>query len=661
MLINITKMKVLYSDLKKFIPTLSATPKKVGEALTVTGFMMDGLEEVKFQGKKDWVMSLEVRHNRADGLSVFGIAQETAAYFGLKTKFPVAKKTKISAKSQMIEVLDKKFTKRVLAYEIDGVKNEKSPAWLSEYLALYGMNSKSLLVDLSNYVMLLTGFPSHLLDKQKIEGKLAWDLNKKFEEITTLDGSVIKLTKDQEIILRDDKSILALAGIVGGKKAEIDDKTEAIICEMGIYDPGTVRKNGSSLGVVTEAGTRLSRYLGPNGLEPAMMLLLNLIARNSSNKKLVFRKFDFYPRKYKAPWIEVDLSKPSLYAGVSISQERSLEILKNLNFLVKQSKKGVWVSPPEERMDVQIEEDVIEEVIRVFGFDKIPSDITPPLEVAENITPKTLILAEKIRDILCATGFDEILSPPLAKRGLSQKCNHLSWSLIQAENPVNEEYCEMRQSMAVGLISQLEEYLKQNLEFINVFEIGKIFGKVGSNFKEHDSLGMLTYGENSINFLKGKTENLLLGLGLREVSYRESKRKPQVANPFVCFDVISAGKNIGIIYKMTPAEFKKNVYFLEVNLPEIVKILEKNSKPSTTEITTKNLILDANLLLKKNETPYEKIRQIKSKIGSKNFFSLEIVDIFPVKDKLRYTFRVTYQGLSDPDAKKLHLGVFGLK
>lgn len=654
-------MKVLYSDLKKLVPGLSADPQKVGEALTLTGFMLDGLEEVKRGGEKDQVLSFEVRHNRADGLSVFGLAREVAAYFGLKVQLPEIKKVKTTSRSQMIGVLDKKFTKRVLAFEINGIKNSDSPDWLKEYLACYGMNSKNLLVDLSNYVMLLTGYPSHLLDKNKINGKLLWDLNKKFDEITTLDGSLIKLTRNQEIILRDEKGILALAGIVGGKKAEIDDKTDSIICEMGIYDPGTVRKNAVSLGVTTEAGTRLSRYLNPKGLENAMALLVDLILENAKTEKTALRKFEFYPKKHKTSWIKFDLEKPTQYAGVTIPEKTVQNILDSLGFAIKKTKQGFFVMSPEERMDIELEEDVIEEVVRVFGFDRIPFDETPALLKTPDITPKTLILIEKIRDALSSFGFDEILSHPLVKKGLNASYNHLPWSVVIAENPVNEEYCEMRQSIAVGLFSQMEEYLKQNLEFVRIFEVGKIFGRVASDFKEHDSLGILALGEKDLATFRENLEKLFRSLGISDISYRESKIKPEKANPFSCFDVFFANKKVGMIYKLAPSEIKQNVYFTEINLLQVTSLLQRNQKNCVTELLTKNLVLDANLELNKNESPYEKMKQLKTKIGSKNFFSLSIVDIFPIKNKIRYTFRATYQGLSDPEAKKLHLSVFGLK
>ncbi len=654
-------MKVLYSDLQKFVPSLKATPKQVGEVLTWTGFMMDEISEVKNQGKRDFLLSLEVRHNRADGLSVFGIAREVAAYYGLKIKLPIHRKLGKSGKSTMIVVKDKKFTQRVLAYEIDGVENCDSPQWLKEYLALYGMNSKSLLVDLSNYVMLLTGYPSHLLDKTKLSGKLCWDMNEKFGEITTLDSSNIKLTKNEEIILRDDKNILALAGIVGGKKAEIDQKTTSIIAEMGIYNPGTVRKNASNLGIMTEAGMRLSRYLDPNGLDSAMAYLLELIVSNLKNKKLVIKEFSYYPKKYKPSWIKFDPKKPAFYAGVEIPEEKAVKILENLGFKISRKKKGLWVLPPEGRMDVQIEEDLIEEVVRIFGFNKIPVAETPVFPVVSNITPKTLILAEKIQNTLCALGFDEILSPPLNKKGVSSRCNYLPWSLVEAQNPINEEYSEMRQTVVVGLLCQMEEYLKQNLDFINIFEIGKVFGKVGKNYKEHDALGILIYGENSINVLKNKLEQLLRTLGAVEISYKNSETKPEIANPHSCFDIFVQGKKLGIIYKLAPGTNKKNVYFAEANLLELTKLLEKVSENPAVEITSKNLILDANVELKETDSPYDFMRDVKNKIGKKNFFALSIVDVFPLNRKIRYTFRVTYNGLSDQEAKKLHLEVFGLK
>jgi len=655
-------MKILYNDIKELAPGLKASPKEVGEFLTMAGFMMDGFEKVKYRGKTDYLISLEVRHNRADCLSVLGFVNEIAAKWNLKAKLPPIAKLPKKQAGANIKVADGKYVRRVLAYEISGIKNQKSPPGLVEWLALYGMNSKNLLVDLSNYIMLLTGHPSHLLDASKIKGKLCWDLNKKFKTITTLDGTLVNLTGDREIILRDDKNILALAGIVGGKKAGLDLNTDSIIAEMAIYDPGTVRRNSVGTKVTTEASTRLSRWLDPNGLDYAMDLLLSQILSHCGGKNTVIREFNYYPQKYTPPKIKFNPEKPALYAGIDIPKNESLDILKRLRFQVKGGGKNYVVTPPTDRLDVTIEEDLIEEVTRIYGFEKIPVDEAPELAVTKDITPRVVKVADKVRDILSTFGYDEILSSPLITKELNQLTNHEDWKLIAAQNAVNEEFPDLRQSIGAGLLNQLEEYRKKNLAFIQIFEVGKVFGQVGKKYEEHESLGILynhTAAGPALEYFRYILEMTLRYLGISDIDYRESSRKPAIANPYSCFDVLVKSRPVGIIYKLKPQVRNERSYFAEVNLALIANILDAIKGRPTVELTKKLVTLDANIELAKKDSVHASMESFKKKIG-KNLWSIAIADAFPVKDKIKYTIRVSYKELEDPEAKKLHLKVFGL-
>jgi phenylalanyl-tRNA synthetase beta chain len=655
-------MKILYSDLKKLIPGLKASPKQVSEYLTMAGFMLDGQEKVKFLGKPDELLSFEIRHNRGDCLSVLGLAREVAAKWGLKVKLPPINNFK-KGTSQMIKVADGSCVKRILAYEIIGVKNGKSPQWVVDYLAMHGMNSKNRLVDISNLVMLITGYPSHLLDISKIQGNLHWDMNHKFSTITTLDGTLIKLRKDKEIILRDDKNILALAGIVGGKKAELSDNTTAIIAETAIYDSGTVRQNATNLKVNTEAGNRLSKYLDPNGLDYAMQFLLKLILDAAGDSRTQVKEFSYYPKKYLAPTIKLDLKKVPVFAGVEIPDKKSIEILKNLGFKVNGNGNNIKVVPPIGRLDVTIEEDLIEEIIRVLGFEKIPSNEIPALTVTKNITPDTVKLADKVRDILSTLGYDEILSSPLTTAELNQLTNHENWEMITTQNAVNEEFPDLRQSIATGLLNQLEEYRKKNLAFIQIFEIGKIFGIVGKKYEEQESLGILynhTGKGPALEYLRYIMEITLRYLGLDDIGYRESRRIPKIANPHCCYDILAKNQSIGIIYKMIPQIKGQSSFSTELNLTALTKLIESLKEKPVVELTKKLVTLDANLELDKIKSIYAVLDEFKKKIGKKHLWSIAIADAFPLGNKVKYTIRVSYQELDDPEAKTLHLRVFGL-
>lgn len=655
-------MKLLYSQLKALVPGLKATPKEVAGALTLTGSMMDDFKEVRYRGRKDYLIGLEIRQNRPDCLSVIGLAREVAAYYGLKVKLPRAlAKLPSAGKKPDIKVGAEGNVKRILAVRMEGVKNKKSPGWLKELLELYEINSVNLIVDLSNYVMLMCGYPSHILDEAKIDGQLKWAMNKDFKKITTLDGSNIELGGG-ELIIRDDKKVLALAGIVGGKAARIDLKTDSIVMETAIYSHSVIRNNARSLNIVTEASNRLTKELDPNGSDLTLKLLVSQILENCGGK-VVGKIFEYYPKKYKQPEIRFDPSLPSAFSGINIPEAKSIQVLKRLDFKVKKAGKKFLVTAPVTRTDVSLEEDVIDEVVRMFGYDRIPSDEVPKLQVVGNITPPHVKLEEKIRDVLTSSGFDEILSWPLVQRGDNERVNYLDWDIVYTQNSMNEDYPALRQSAAAGLINQSNEYLKKNIEYIKIFEMGKVFGKKGKKYQEHDSAGILLCTSSRTKGLpeiKGAVENLLRSIGFADIRYSESKKKPKVANPYSCWDITAEGKGIGIIYKLNPQKPGYSAYFAEINVEEATKLLQKISRNPAVELTQKLIVLDANVELKEKDSIADFMDKMREKINPKHIWSMVVVDRFPLKEKIRYTVRVSYMGLSDPEAKKIHLKSFGL-
>lgn len=640
------------------VPGLKKSPQEVAGALTLTGFMLDGFEEVSYQGNKDYLFGLEIRQNRPDCLSTIGLAKEVAAYYGLKMKLPKVTLPKNFKKPLNIKVNEKEYVKKIIAVKIKDLKNTESPAWLKEYLSLYDVNSINFLVDISNYVMFLTGYPSHLFDADKLNGDIVWSLNKEFDQIVTLDGSEIPLNKN-ELIIKDSVNILGLAGIVGGELAKLDLKTESILLEMAVYDYSIIRNNSRDLSTVTEASNRLTKNLDLLGLDYAAGLLISMILENCGGE-LESKVFNYSPKKEKVPKIKFDLKLPSVYAGVDITEKKTKDILKNLGFEVKENGKSVIVTPPIGRKDVSLPEDLVEEVIRVFGYDKIPSEETPKLEVVKNITPKNIALAEKIRDILPSLGFDEVLSWPLTKKGQNERANYLKWESVTTENSINEDYPELRQSTVIGLVDFSKEHLKKNIKYIKHFEVGKVFGK-NKGYEEYEAVGIFfspaTKEEKLLDF-KSVVEGLIRTLGLVDISYEESKNKPEIANSYSCWDIFSGNKFIGIVYKLKPEEFDREAYFAEFDFDKILGVLDSTESKSTIELSQKLIVLDANIELNEGDSLFKHLGSVKKKIGNKNIWSINIVDEFSLKDKTRYTIRVSYMGLSDQDAKKIHAKTF---
>ena len=653
-------MKILYNQIKEYVPNLKASPKEVGEMLTMTGFMMESFEEIKREEKTDYLIGLEIRQNRADCLSVLGVAREVAAYYGLQVKMPDLDKPVFSGKKLSIDVNKNAtdFIKRIWAVELCGLENKKSPEWLIEYLSFYDINSINLLVDLSNYVMLVTGYPSHLIDKDKIIGSISWSINKNFNKTKTLDGTDVQLNQKNELIVEDKKDIIALAGIIGTKYSPVDVNSKSIILEMAVYDRTIIRQDSRALKIVTEASHRLEKDLDPNGVDYAAKMLTSLILKYCKGK-ITSEIFDYYPQKRVAKKIKFDCSMPSAYAGVEIKKDEVVKILKNLRFKVDSGGNEMLITPSVDRMDISMEQDLVEEVVRMYGYDKIPSNEIPNLQVVEDITPKNIILCEEIRDALAALGYDEILSWLLVKSRGNKLVNYLKWDVVSAQNSVNELYPDLRQSIATSLINQFREYEKKNIQFINIFEIGKIFGREKGKYIEYESLGVLSCSEDkNLPLFKEDIEKLLRVVGLRDIKYRVADIKPKIANPNSCWDLEISGENVGIIYKLRPQQADKNLYFAEINITKITALLSRTRNNLVVELTQKLITLDYNVEIEKEKSIDDCLDKIKGKIKEDNIWSIIIADKYPLKDKIRYTVRVSYKELSDQEAKNIHAKAF---
>lgn len=652
-------MKVLFSQIKELVPELKADPKEIAEVLTYIGFMRDSISEVNYKGAKDHLISLEIRQNRPDCLAVIGIAREIAAYYKLKTIIPDLNKINYTERKINVDIEAKNEVRRVLAVEIINIKNQESPDWLKEFLGFYEINQVNLLVDLSNYVMILTGYPSHLLDGDLITGKIIWSINSQYNKISTLLGTEIELNQEGELLIQDESNVLALAGIVGAKKAEISLKTKNIFLELAVYDRAVVRRNSRSLNIVTDASNYLEKDLDPQGVDYAMSLLINLILEycgGNINSSL----FDFYLNKKILKPISMRLEAPSIFTGIEIPSNEVRDILKNLNFQVEEkNKEMILVTPPSYRTDISVEEDLVEEVARIYDYRKIPTNILPKLEVVANITPKNIILADELREFTTSLSFDEVLSLPLTGINKNKNAKYLDWNIVSTQNSVNENFPELRISMSIGLFSQYKEYIKKNLSLIEIFEIGKIFGEKEGKYVEQEMIGLLYSSlEDKINIFKARIEKILRYSGFNQIEFIKSDKAPRDANPNSCWWIHANGHNLGILYKYRPQEEKINVYFSEFNITQMTLLLPEIENNPVVEINNKLVSLDRNIELKKEDSIHDYLRVIKDKIKSEYTWSVNVIDVYEMVDIIRYTIRVVYMNLSDQEAKKIHSIVF---
>ncbi len=647
-------MKVLYSQLKKYLPELSASAKDVANVFTMTGFMLDKFIEVDYNGQKDYFLDLEVRQNRADSFGVLGLARELSAYYKIPLKYP---EYNISLGGNTyklpITISAKEAVKRVQAVKLIDLEIKESPEWLKDYLSLYDINSINNLVDLTNYVMIETGHASHVFDTDLVGDALTWEVNNgKYPKMTTLNGQEVELTADS-LLITDGKRPLSLS-FIGGKDDAVTNSTKKVIIEMAVYNGTLVRRNARDLKIVTEAGTRLEKFMDPNSIPQAFEWLISLILENCGGT-IVSELFDEYIQITPEIEINVDLDKVQQVAGIPITYTESKEYLKNLGFkIIADNNNSVKVLRPVNRLDIETQQDAFEEIIRMKGFNNIPSNYLTT-QVVKDITPTRIYLMDNITNCLATNGLDEVRSWVLVDQKSNDLTRFIDWDAIRVTNSINEEVPFLRQSIAVSLLGQAQTYIKNNIAPIELFEIGKIFGKKEGTYTEINSLGMLI-ANNNINYLKLKLESLIRYLGMDKIEYIKDANPPRSSHPLTSWQIRIENQVVGVIYITNKNEFVE-ASVAEINIDLIDSIINKNKKSSTQEVTQKIVTLDANVNLAQDVDVNSFVLNKLESVGA-HLWSWELIDQFKSDSDIKYTVRVSYVNLSDTSAKELHAKLF---
>lgn len=577
-------MKLIYSHLQKFLPDLHVPPQQLRDDLTLIGHFTNYYEEID----NEIVFDLDIKVNRGDCLGYYGLARDLSIFYNLQLntisnfQFP-------SSDNYLPIKIDSDKVTRVMSVKITNLKNKTSPEWLKKFLKLHQLKSINALVDLTNYAMFMFGIPNHAFDTAKSGEKLTWQMNPGFQQFTSLDGTTLKL--DQNILMINNANQPLSLSFWGGKACAIEESTTDTIIEMAIYNSTTVRQNSRQLKAVTEASVRLEKSLDPELVPLAFNYLVELII-DTCGGRIDSQVFDYYPHPINKNTIKFNPKLPSIMSGIDIPEKFALDIVQRVG----------------NRPDLTLEEDLVEEVVRFYGYNKIPIDQPLPFKEVADITPENIYLIACLKDKLTEMGYDEILSWPLVSQPSDLK------TVVKTQNSVNSESIYLRQSLIPSLLSQLDQYQRFKLPQPQFFEIGRVFYQENNQYKEHDSLCLYHYDFNQLQK-----------------------------------DVLSITLNNNI-------EFNGN--FAEINLDNLVKptkYIPKNIDNNAIELTSQIITLDANVTIENGE-PLQLIKQYSAKIDPKILWSMEIIDIY----QNRYTFRVCYYNCDDKIAKKAHLKTFNL-
>jgi len=553
-----------YNWLQSFFKKKLPKPEKLAELLTLHSAEV---EEVKKEGR-NFTLDIDIRPNRAgDCFSHFGIAREIAAITNSRLQIPtskVKKDRKLKARDFVsVEVKHKWACPRYTAKVITNVKVGVSPKWLQERLKVCGLRTINNIVDIANYVMLETGQPLHAFDGEKLEGKkIIVRFAKTGEKITTLDGEKYDLD-DDILVIADSQKPVAIAGIKGGKLPKIDKKTKAVILESANFDSQIIRRGSRKLNLKTDASLRFEHGIDPNltefGISRAAFLIQK-IAKGKAAKGSI----DIYPKKVLPKKIKLDLKYLKSLLGVEISKIKTIEILKKLEFKIQPvSNNNLIVEVPTFRPDVSLPEDLIEEVGRIYGYDKIPA-IFP---ISTLVPPKRnldIFWEETAKKILKEAGFTETYNYSF----VSEKDKNIfgNGNLIELENPLSEDFKYLRPSLIPNLLKNVQKNQKKFAR-IKIFELGKIFRKNNGKGDEDKSSSspfaaarvleekrMLTatiLGEEFYQ-LKGVVDLLFNKMGISDVWYDDYKPTPEQSKfslwqPKKCAEIKIGQEEVGFL------------------------------------------------------------------------------------------------------------------
>lgn len=559
------------------------------EKMSMIGHMLDKTTETD----TDTVIDLELRGNRADCYSILGIAREAHACYGGRFDIPVPRYVLPQSQKTYTDItIDVKspVIKRFYSCVISNIHITESPQWMQQYLKDYGMEPINNIVDVTNYVMIETGMPLHAFDKKKIGKSLMLRNAKKGETCETFDGGTISLSTEDVIFANGNNEVLGLVGIVGSKNSGIKSDTHTILLECAGYERSTIRKTMTRHSIQTEAGLRHSHDLHESLCDYALHRAASLLQEISEQQKPIVKEVhNYYPDPDKPHTISYNPNELERLSGLTISIDDQVGILERLDITVKKKKQGnviiLDVTPPLFRTDVRIQEDIVEEVLRIWGYEHIPSQrLSSP--VPDPIRIPEVIFEEQSRDVLSALGMNEIVAIPFVQKNAMVESNDpLVHQAIALLNPPTSNHSHMRPHMVYGQLEIVSKLILRGDPVVSLFEIGKTYIKESSAkefpYKEYRHIvGAHTSQDRSYDYfsLKGITDELFDHLFIKNVTYTKIDTFPYAVAASVMHGTRQLG-TIGIIDPRISHELYKiqfPVALFDIFVDECVKTDKHN-------------------------------------------------------------------------------------
>lgn len=613
-------MLISYEWLKQITDT-RLSPAELRERLTMVGLAIDAVEE----HNDDAVLDVEVPSNRPDCLSHVGVAREVSVIEKGRLRLPESEPPKSEGRASdvtSVEIKDPDLCPRYAARLVRGVKIGPSPDWLVKRLETIGQRPINNVADITNYVLHELGQPLHAFDFEKLGGqRIVVRRANAGEKLKTLDGVERTLTNDM-LVIADAEKAVALAGIMGGEESEISNQTRDVLIESAYFTPHSVRQTARQLGMDTEASRRFERGADPGGVLRAQQRCVELICELAGGVATE-DAIDVYPKPFSERVVSLRAERVRGLTSLSVETNEMIRILTGLGFERTGEAEGrMNFRVPSWRVDVEQEEDLVEEVARHTGYEKIGAEL-PPSNASGEYQPGEM-QQRSLRRALNAFGFDEAINFSFIPQ--ENRFDLIPWLAGREEhqpqlaNPVIEDAAWMRSSLLPGLLTSLRHNLNHGIRDVRLFEIGRIFSRLGDQElpQERLALALIATGgaleenraqpDRELDFfdLKGALEAAVDWMNMSSLRFAQANvrhlRPGQTASI-----KLADGTDIGSIGRLAEQiaasyKFRQPVYVLELDLCALLsgpaKAIQYSPLPRYPSVTRDiSLLVDRNVTL----------------------------------------------------------------
>ena len=634
-----------------------------------------GADAVEVLGLNDYILDLSITPNRADALSMRGLAYELGALYNQKVTFPDSEVEENYSDTELKVVVESDSCKNYLGQVVKNIEVKDSPLWLQTRLMNSGIRPINNIVDITNFVLLEFGQPMHAFDKDLVGNSIVVRNAKEGEVLETLDGEERKL-KESDLVITDGTKPIALGGVMGGKNTEVSNNTKNIILESAYFNPVSIRRTSAAHGLRSDSSARFEKGIDPNMQKAAIQRAVKLILELCPNATV--EASVGVVNKEEEKEVVISTSYINNYLGITLSTEEITSILESLSFSVEVNGEELTVKIPTRRPDISIKQDLVEEVIRIYGYDNLASTLPKFSKTTKGGLTYSQRAIRDLRKVYVGLGFNDTINYSLVSDEESTQYTLDNHHKVRLMMPMTETHSTLRQSLIPGLLNTVQYNVARKQKDLKLLEIGRVFfGSGDDNIQPKETLylsGALTGEENSTKWLnessvidfytaKGYLEVIFERLGLDEkVLYK--KAKIDGMHPGRTAEVYLGEKLIGFIGEIHPVVASdkdlNETYVFEINLDEVIS--ESKVKPKYEEVTKYPEITRDIAMLVDLVDEYQNIYDVIESINSKLITKIELFDLYVGPEllvgKKSIALTITYSDkqktLTDEEVTKVH-------